>query len=159
MSYDYCDHEFGLTLLVRNSGDQTVHSSPFLLTLYLKTLSLILHAAGSSISSILQVTAEVWDLLLSLRSHAGDLPVLEGLLFALLTLLDVNENNHRSIADEHGKELLETQEWVQTVFEKIGGGSEEGDRVRMLAAGVLTRTREVVEKHQRLLLGAMADYM
>ena len=63
------------------------------------------------------------------------------------------------IAEEHAKELLETREWVQTVFEKVGGGSEEGERARMLAAGVLTRTREVVEKHQRMLLGAMADYM
>ena len=45
------------------------------------------------------------------------------------------------------------------MFEKIGGGSEEGDRIRMLAAGVLVRTREVVEKYQRLLLGEMVDFM
>ena len=45
------------------------------------------------------------------------------------------------------------------VFEKVGGGSEEGDRVRMLAAGVLTKTREVVEKYQRLMLGDLADFM
>ena len=105
------------------------------------------------------MTAEFWDLLLSLRSRAADLPVLEALLFAMLTLLEVNLSSQRRIAEEHAKELLETQEWVQMVFERVKGGSEESERVRMLAAGVLTRTREVVEKHQRLLMGSMVDYM
>ena len=129
------------------------------MTLYLKTLSLILHAAGSASLALSQITSELWDLLLSLRPWATEIPVLEALLFALLTLLDVNDPYQRRIAEEHSKELLETQEWVQMVFEKVGGGSEEGERVTMLAAGVLTRTRAVVEKHQRLLLGDMADFM
>ena len=136
-----------------------MHSSPFLLALYLKTLSLIFHASGSSTLTLPQMTAELWDLLLSLRSHAADLPVLEALLFALLTLLDINGNNQRRIAEEHAKELLETQEWVQTVFAKVGGGSAEGERARMLAAGVLTRTQEIVGKHQRMLLGDLSNYM
>lgn len=148
-----------LISFIHVSGDQTVLSSTFLLTLYLKTLSLILHAAGSTTSSLPQITAEVWDLLLSLRSRAADLPVLEALLFAFLTLLGVNENSQGRIAEEHGKELLETQEWVQMVFGRLGGGSEEDEKVRMLAAGVLTRTREVVEKQQRLLLGDLISYM
>ena len=105
------------------------------------------------------MTSEFWDLLLSLRPRASDLPVLEALLFSFLTLLDINSNNQRRLAEEHAKELLETQEWVQMVFEKVGGGSEEGDRVRMLSAGVLTKTREVVEKYQRLMLGDLADFM
>jgi telomere length regulation protein len=54
---------------------------------------------------------------------------------------------------------LETQEWVGNVFERVGGGSEEGDRVRMLAAGVLMRTREVVERYQRMLMGDLVDFM
>ena len=105
------------------------------------------------------MTAEFWDLLLSLRSHAvNDVTVLEALLFAFLTLLDINENKQR-IAEEHAKELLETQGWVEQVFERMEGGAKEGERVRMLAAGVLVRTREVVEKYQRLLLGDLADFM
>ena len=84
---------------------------------------------------------------------------MEALLFALLTLLDVNGNSQRRIAEEHAEELVETQKWVELVLDQVGGGSDEGDRVRMLAAGVLTRTREVVFKQQRLLLGAMADSM
>lgn len=105
------------------------------------------------------MTSEFFDFLLSLRSRALDLPVLEALLFSFQTLLDVNSSNQRRLAEEHAKELLETREWVQMVFEKVGGGSEEGDRVRMLAAGVLTRVGEVVDKYQRILLGDLVDFM
>ena len=48
---------------------------------------------------------------------------------------------------------------MEQVFEKIGGGSEEGERIRMLAAGVLLRTREVVERWQRVMVGEMVDFM
>ncbi|KAL2041371.1 hypothetical protein N7G274_005753 [Stereocaulon virgatum] len=141
------------------NGEKSTHTTPFLLTHLLKTLSLILHASGPSTLSLPQMTAEFWDLLLSLRPRATDPSVLEALLFAFLTLLDINENDQRRLAEEHAKELLETQEWVGNVFERIGGGSEEGDRVRMLAAGVLMRTREVVERYQRMLMGDLVDFM
>lgn len=104
------------------------------------------------------MTSEFWDLLLSLRSNGDDSTVLEALLFAFLTLLDINEDKRR-LAEDHAKELLETQQWAEHVFEMVKGGSEEGDRVRMLAASVLVRTREVVEKYQRLLMGDMVDYL
>jgi len=120
---------------------------------------LILHAAGTSPLSLPQMTTEFFDLLLSLRARASDAPVLEALLFSFLTLLDINSSNQRRLAEEHAKELLETREWVQMVFEKLGGGSEEGERVRMLAAGVLMRAGEVVDRYQRLLLGNLVDFM
>lgn len=142
-----------------SSGENSSHTSPFLLSHLLKTLSLILHASGTSPLSLPQMTSEFWDLLLSLRSRATDPSVLEALLFAFLTLLDINENDQRRLAEQHAKELLETQEWVSTVFEKVGGGSEEGERIRMLAAGVLVRCREVVEKYQRMLMGDLVDFM
>ncbi|KAI9811374.1 MAG: telomere binding protein [Pycnora praestabilis] len=138
-------------------GNTNVHFSPFLLTTYLKTLSIILHASGASTLSLPQMTSEFWDLLLSLRSHpANDPAVVEALLFALLTLLEINEDKRR-LAQEQSKELLETQEWVEQVFGKLRGGDEEGERSRMLAASVLMKIREVVEKYQRLLLGDMVD--
>lgn len=104
------------------------------------------------------MTSEFWDLLLSLRSAASDdSTVLEALLFAFLTIMEINEDKRR-IAQDHSKELLETQEWAQQVFEGARGGDEEGERVRMLAASVLVRTREVVEEHQKLLMGDMFDF-
>ena len=85
--------------------------------------------------------------------------MLEALLFSFLTLLDVNVDSQRRLAEEHAKELLETQAWASSVLEKLGGGDEEGERCRMLAAGVLVRCREVVEKYQRLLMGDLVDFM
>lgn len=142
------------------SGPHNAFSTPFLLTHFLKTLSLILNASGASTLSLPALTTEFWSLLLSLRTTVLSAPpVLEALLFSFLTLLEINSNNQRGLAEDHSKDLLETQAWVEQVFEKIGGGSEEGDRIRMLAAGVLVRTREVVEKYQRLLLGEMVGFM
>ncbi|KAL6715766.1 telomere binding protein [Lecanora helva] len=144
---------------LQSYGENSTHTSPFLLSHLLKTLALILHASGSSTLSLPQMTAEFWDLLLSLRPRAADPSVLEALLFAFLTMLNINGGDLGRLAREHAKELLETQDWVGTVFERVGGGSEEGDKIRMLAAGVLMRTREVVEKYQRSLVGDMVDYM
>ena len=76
-----------------------------------------------------------------------------------MTLLEINNDNQRDLAQDHSKELLETQAWVEQIFENVRGGSEEGDRIRMLAAGVLVKTREVVEKYQRLLLGDLVKFV
>lgn len=131
---------------------------PILLHTYLKTLALILHASGASTLSLPQMTSEFWDLLLSVRTNAlSDVSVLEAVLFAFLTLLEVNEDKQR-LAQEHAKELLETQEWAKMVLDRTGGGDDEGNTVRMLAAGVVMRSQEVAEKYQRLLLGDIMDF-
>ncbi|KAK6603191.1 telomere length regulation protein [Botrytis cinerea] len=59
----------------------------------------------------------------------------------------------RGLAERHGRELLETREWVDGVFKGIGTGSEEDEKRRLLAAGVLVRIGECVEKWQRLMVG------
>lgn len=139
-------------------GSSTVHFQPFLLSTYLKTLAILLHASGPSTLSLPQMTSEFWDLLLGVRTNAlGDISVLEATLFSLLTLLEVNEDKRR-VAEDHSKQLIETQEWVELVFDKSSGADEEAERIRMLAASVLMKTREVVEKYQRLLVGSMMDY-
>ena len=104
------------------------------------------------------MTSEFWDLLLSLRTQSiGDVTVVEALLFGFLTLLEVNEDKRR-LVDAHGRQMLETQEWVEGVFGRVKGGNEEEERVRMLAAGCLVRIREVVEKYQALLMGDLASF-
>ena len=140
-------------------------STPFLLVTFLKTLALLLHASGPATMVLPQLTAEFWDLLLSLRVHAvQDISVLQAVLFALLTLLEVNTDKRR-IADEHAKQLMETQTWVNMVFERMSGssgglvsesGSDAGEeeKVKTLAAGVLVKTREIVEAYQKQLLGS-----
>ena len=147
------------TLTVACSGSNTVFTHPFLLSHFLKTLALILHASGTSTLSLPALTTEFWSLLLALRPHALEAtPVLEALLFGLLTLLNVNGNDSRGLADDHAQELMETQAWVEQVVGNVGGGSEEGDRLRMLASGVLVRIGEVVEKYQRAMFGRTVDF-
>ncbi|KAL9102760.1 MAG: hypothetical protein Q9163_002122 [Psora crenata] len=142
-------------------GNNAPQTSPLLLSHLLKTLSLILHAAGPSALALPQLTTEFWSFLLNIRSSSNvtDPRVLEALLFSFLTLLDVNVESQRRLAEEHAKELLETQEWAGDVLGKLGGGDEEGERSRMLAAGVLVRCREVVEKYQRLLMGDLVNFV
>lgn len=144
-------------LQVRSSSD-SIYSSVHLLPPFLQTLSLLLHASGPNTLALPQLTREYWDLLLSVRGLASkDKSILNAVLFGFLMLLETNENKER-VATEHGKELLETQAWVKMVFEGLGKGGEEDERVRGLAAGVVVRCQEVVEKYQRRMAGAMMDY-
>ncbi|KAF2831443.1 hypothetical protein CC86DRAFT_443135 [Ophiobolus disseminans] len=144
-------------LQVRASND-SIYTSTHLLPNFLQTLSLLLNASGANTLALPQMTREYWDLLLSVRSLAAkDKQVLNAVLFGFLMILETNENKER-VATEHGKELMETQAWVKMVFEGLGTGSEEDERVRVLAAGVVVRCGEVVEKYQRRMAGALMDY-
>lgn len=123
---------------------------------YIKTLAIIVHASGTSTTLLSQVTSEFWDLLLSITSHPShDSTVLESLLFAFLTILEVNEDKRR-LVEEQSRELVETQRWTESIFENAPGGDEESDRVKMLAASVLIKLKDIVEKYQRLLVGELA---
>ncbi|PSR82710.1 telomere length regulation protein-domain-containing protein [Coniella lustricola] len=131
---------------------------PILLSLYLKTLALLLHAAGPSTLSLPDMTSELWGILLgsSIRAHAvGDLGVTKAVLFALLTLLDVNTDRMRDIYQSMSREVIETQEWVMQVFQGLRGedGSGEEAEVKALAAGCLIRLNEGSEKYRMLLMG------
>jgi telomere length regulation protein len=121
---------------------------------------LLLHAAGPSSPSLSQLTADYWPILLGLRSHAiNNPPLLEAILFSILTLLELNEGYQDRLVKDHAKLMLESQEWARLILEGAeASGGEEVERIRMLAAGVVLRCGEVVEKYRRLLLGDMIDY-
>lgn len=139
-------------------------STPFLLVTFIKTLALLFHAAGPATLALRQLSADFWDLLLSLRVRAvGHVSVLEALLFGLLTVMEVN-GDKQAIAQEHSKQLIETQQWADMVFERTGEGrlvQQEGQgeeaKVRTLAAAVLVKTGEVMEAHRKVLMGDMMD--
>jgi telomere length regulation protein len=150
---------FLIHLKAYGSTRSNVVFQPYLLTLFIKTLSLVIHASGPSTLSLPQMTSEFWDLLLGLRAQSvGDITVIEAMLFAFLTILEINEDK-RTLVSEHGRQMLETQEWVEAIFGRVGmGGSEEDERVRMLAAGCLVRIAEAGEKYQALLMGDLASF-
>ncbi|CAI9625636.1 unnamed protein product [Alternaria burnsii] len=144
-------------LQIRANND-SIYASTHLLPPFLQTLSLLLNASGPNTLALPQMTREYWDLLLSVRGLASkDKNILHAVLFGFLMLLETNENKER-VATEQGKELVETQAWVRSVFEDLGTGSEEDERVRVLAAGVVVRCQEVIEKYQRRMAGALMDY-
>jgi len=137
-------------------------TTPFLLVTLIKTLALLFHASGPATLGLSQLTTDFWDLLLSLRVQAvGHVNVLEALLFGLLTVLQVNEDK-QAIAQVHSKQLLETQQWADMVFERTGegrlvqqDGQGEEAKVRTLAAAVLVNTGEVMEAQRKVLIGDM----
>ncbi|RKL33668.1 hypothetical protein BFJ72_g9892 [Fusarium proliferatum] len=131
-----------------------------LLALYLQTLGVVVHAAGPSTLSLPQLTAELWDLLLGVRVHVfGDLGAMKGWLVAMASLLEVNGGDMRRLCETQGREVIETREWVAMVFEKTRGedGGEENE-VKMLAAGVLIRLGEAIERYQALLMGDLVGF-
>lgn len=134
--------------------------NPGLLGIYLQTLGVIVHAAGPSTLSLPQLTAELWDLLLGVRQHVvGDLGALKGWLVAMAALLEVNDGDMRHLCESQGREVVETREWVSGVFGRTRGedGGEENE-VKMLAAGVLIRLGEAIERYQALLMGDMIGF-
>lgn len=142
---------------IRAKSD-SIYTSTHLLPQFLQTLSIILNASGPNTLALPQMTREYWDLLLSIRGLATqDKNVLGALLFGFLMILETNENKER-LASEQGKELMETQAWVKMIFEGLGAGSEEDEKIRVAAAGVVIRCQEVVEKYQRRLVGDLMDY-
>lgn len=135
--------------------------NPAMLALYLQTLGIVVNAAGPATLALPQMTAELWDLLLGVRVHVlEDLGALKGWLVAMAALLQVHGDHMRGLCEAHGRDIFETREWVGGVFERIRGddaGGEEND-VKMLAAGVLIKLGEAVEKYQALLMGDMANF-
>ena len=130
-----------------------------LLPVYIRTLALLMHAAGPSTLSLPQMTAELWALLLSVHTSAmtgNKLGIMEAVLFALMVLLDVNDDGQR-LAAEHAKDLVETQEWARLVLDRLPAGDAQVDKIRSLAAGVVMRCHAIAEKWQRILLGNVMD--
>lgn len=156
---------------LRSAAGTKIIFQPYLLALYLKTLGLLIHAAGPSTLALPQMTVELWDLLLGVRGRClgsytasregeGDMAVTHAVLLALAALLDVNEGDVRGLCERQGRQVVESMEWVGNVFHNTRGGEGAGEEndVKMLAAGILIRLREAVEKYQAVLMGDLVGF-
>lgn len=114
-----------------------------LLAYYLRTISLIFQVSSKS-PAFSRLTSEFWELLLSLRSQT-DHQVLSALLFSLLIIIE--NNNERRLATDHAHQLIQTREWCEGIFREV---AEE--KVQQVAAGVLLKIGEIVERHQVLMM-------
>ncbi|CAG8543642.1 6417_t:CDS:10 [Paraglomus occultum] len=90
---------------------------------------------------------EFWDLILSIRYYSD--PIVQGSILYSLSII-LNMVAKRDIAELHGKELIESQEWVTSVFEKL-----EDERLKSMAALILVRIKNIVGEYQRLLIGEL----
>ena len=143
-------------------------TAPTVLSTLIKTLSILLHASGPATVNLPDLLNTFWDFLLTLRvPAANDLAILQAVLLALLTMLEVcaAADQHRRIVAECPRLVVETREWVQVVFERTreggwvvgrggkGEGVDEEEKVRRLAAGVLMRCEEIGEVFRGQLNG------
>jgi len=107
------------------------------------------------------MTREYWDLLLSLCSASCDPSVFEAILFGMLTILEITEP--RVAAENFPKQVVETQAWAAgislitltdvDIFQRMDVG-----KTKMLAGGILMKIKEIVAKHERLLLGDIISF-
>jgi telomere length regulation protein len=133
------------------------------LSTFVRTVGIILHASAPSALDLREMTREYWDLLLAMRNSASDPAVLEAILFGMLVILEITEP--RDAAENFPKQVVETQAWTAgtspflahvlmiDLFQRI----EEG-KLKMMAGGILIKIKEIVEKHERLLLGDIISF-
>lgn len=136
-------------------GQGSSQQSSVLMPPFIQTLNLLIRMSGKTSRGLEMMLTEFWRFLQMMRSKAmKDKAVLDAVLSGLLTVFDLSDDK-RMLAERHGRELIDTFEWVNTVFEASSDADEESARLKTLAAALLVAVRDVVESYQRLLLGDM----
>ena len=110
-------------------------------------------------------------MLLSLHTSAvsSEPTVTAALLNLFLALVDLNiasgSNGEERLVTEHANQVIELREWASGVFDrapagkvKAGASTDPEDQVRTLAAGVMVRLGEVIERYQGRLMGVNSGF-
>ncbi|KAK2757076.1 telomere binding protein [Arachnomyces sp. PD_36] len=130
--------------------------TPQLLRLFTQTITLIISTLGPNVPTLPSITHDSLALLLSLHTSpvATEPAVLPPLLSLFLAVVDLNVSSGSSgeerLVTDFATQVIEIREWVNGVFESAARDDEE---VRMLAAGVLVKLGEVMERYQGRLMG------
>ncbi|OQD72946.1 hypothetical protein PENDEC_c018G04184 [Penicillium decumbens] len=144
---------------------------PHILTLFVQTLSLILSTAGPHTPYLPGLTQATLSLLLSLHTSpvSSEPTVTAALLNLFLALVDLNiasgSNGEERLVTEHATQVIELREWASGVFDRMpvgktspGAPTDPQDQVRTLAAGVMVRLGEVIERYQGRLMGVNSGF-
>jgi len=130
--------------------------TPPLLRLFIQTITLILSTLGAIAPNLIALTHDSLALLISLHNTpaATEPTVLSALLSLFLVVVDLNTSSS-STAEEQlvtdlGTEMVELREWVGGIFDRAPKGDNE---VRTLAAGIMVKLGEVMDRYQGRLLG------
>lgn len=124
--------------------------TPVLIAHYLKTLSLILHAAYPSASDLLEMSREYLALLVLIIPvlDAEQLPVVESLCTGALLVMDVVDDSF--LITEMLNDLSKIQAFLSTIWESI-----IDEKVKSICAGLLLRLNELHEKYERTIMDQM----
>lgn len=126
------------------------HYSSVLTSHYLRTLSLMLHAAYPTSVDLKDMTRELMLVVAStLRAATTDqTQLIESIFTAVLLVLDITDAE--ILIHMFSNELQTIQVWTSSVWEKL-----IDEKLKSLGAGVLIRLQEMTEKYQRTLMGQM----
>lgn len=145
---------------------------PHILTLFLQTLSLIVSTAGPYTPFLPGLTNETLTLLLSLHTSpvSSEPTVAAALLNLFLAIVDVNiasgSNGEERLVTEYASQVIELRDWASEVFDRTPSNGKTGTKaesdpnesVRTLAAGVMVRLGEVIERYQGRLMGVNSGF-
>ncbi|KAJ5835473.1 hypothetical protein N7447_001499 [Penicillium robsamsonii] len=165
-------------MMLQFSSSSTSSYNPFfvphLLTLFLQTLTLILSTTGPHTPFLPGLTHETISLLLPLHtaSLSSEPTVTAALLSLFLVIVDLNiasgSNGEQRLVTEYATQVIELREWASQVFDRTPPSAARTDpssavtdpqeQIRTLAAGVMVRLGEVIERYQGRLMGVHSGF-
>ncbi|KAF9883286.1 telomere binding protein [Aspergillus nanangensis] len=139
---------------------------PHILCLFIQTLTLVLSTMGPHNPFLPILTLETLTFLLSLHTKpiSEDPSVLSALLAFFLAVVDLNVTSGSSgeerLVTEFATQIMELREWTNEVFDRTppAQGDDPREQVRMLAAGVMVKLGEVIERYQGRLMGVNSGF-
>ncbi|KNG89075.1 hypothetical protein ANOM_002938 [Aspergillus nomiae NRRL 13137] len=140
--------------------------TPNILTLFIQTLTLTLSTMGPHTPYLPTVTEDAITFLLSLHTRpvSDDPIILSALLAFFLAIVDLNvasgSTGEERLVTEFASQVIELREWAGEVFDRTPSvkGDEPREQVRTLAAGVMVKLGEVMERYQGRLMGVNSGF-
>ncbi|KAH8705202.1 telomere length regulation protein-domain-containing protein [Talaromyces proteolyticus] len=149
-------------------------NSPNTLRLFIQTITLVISTLGPHTPVLPNVSQETLTLILALHGKpiSSEPIILPALLSLLLAVIDLNtaagSSAEESLVTEHASQVMELREWTNEVFERtpISTGNKTSpeeqiddlQQTRILAAGILVKIGEIVERYQRRLMGVNVGF-
>jgi telomere length regulation protein len=95
--------------------------------------------------------------------------VLPAVLSLFLAIIDLNvaagSSGEERLVTDHATQVMELREWTNDVFERThadnkasSATSDDNEQTRILAAGILVKMGEVVERYQGRLMGVNVGF-
>ncbi|KAL4762546.1 telomere length regulation TEL2 family protein [Aspergillus foveolatus] len=140
---------------------------PHLLTLFIQTLTIIISTSGPHTPFLPTLTHQTLTFLLSLHARplSSEPTILSALLSLFLAVIDLNvefgTSGEERLVNDYATQVMELREWVGEVFDQtpaVGDENDPRERVRTLAAGVMIKLAEVMERYQGRLMGVNSGF-